>query len=134
MSCTWYPGSMHGNFERSPLHVAAWETHQSAVEVLLHLGADLHAGDSNNATALHLAAAKGHIGTVQALLDAGADARRKNCWGRSPVQRACIFGHRKLTKILLDAAGPTYDRSEIVEILGFENVPRAEAEELKSAD
>jgi hypothetical protein len=87
-----FPGSMHGNFERSPLHVAAWETHQSvlsspaqvqdlsfspkissvdddaenqAVEVLLHLGADLHAGDSNNATALHLAAAKGHIGTVQ---------------------------------------------------------------------
>jgi hypothetical protein len=37
-------------------------------------------------------------------------------------------------QILLDAAGPTYDRSEIVEILGFENVPRAEAEELKSAD
>jgi hypothetical protein len=37
-------------------------------------------------------------------------------------------------QILMDAAGPMYDRSEIVEILGFENVPKAEAEELKSAD
>ena len=43
-------------------------TSQQVIEVLLHLGADVHSLDGNNATALHLAAAKGNVSVVQVLL------------------------------------------------------------------
>ena len=43
-------------------------TSRQVIEVLLHLGADVHSLDGNNATALHLAAAKGNVSVVQVLL------------------------------------------------------------------
>jgi len=81
-----------------PLHYAAdgslehpnWDAKRQVrmIELLLELGADIHAQDKNGATPLHRAVRTRCAAAVKALLDAGADAALKNKPGSTPFHLA----------------------------------------------
>jgi ankyrin repeat protein len=55
-----------------PVHVAAKRGHEVVIQLLLAVGADVNAKDSNSVTALHEAAEKGHEAVIKLLLAVGA--------------------------------------------------------------
>ena len=81
-----------------PLHYAAdgflenpnWDAKRQVrmIELLLKVGADIHARDKNGATPLHRAVRTRCAAAVKALLDAGADAALKNKPGSTPFHLA----------------------------------------------
>ena len=70
------------------------------VEVLLELGADVHAKDENGQTALMIATAEGHPETVAALLDAGADVNVEDKNGGTALMIAERNGHTEMVELL----------------------------------
>ena len=129
-----FTDSQHGDFGRQPLHVAAWEGHVDACAVLLHMGADVHARDKNNATALHHAAVKGVLPTVEMLLEHGAVPTALNKWNRTCIHRAVFYNHKAVAVRLLDAAGPAYDRREIAAIEKHKILSHKRIDELRHMD
>lgn len=77
---------------------------ERAVEFVLGLGVDVHAKDSNGATALHYAASRGDFGAVKKLLEAGADFRVMNNSGNKPVDLAKGSHHEGIASFLLEYA------------------------------
>ncbi len=60
---------------RTPLVVAADNSHEVIVRVLIEAGADANKANDIGVTPLLVAAEKGHEGVVLALIEAGADGR-----------------------------------------------------------
>ncbi|KAJ1476256.1 ankyrin repeat-containing domain protein [Baffinella frigidus] len=99
-----------------PLHGAAEQGHEAAVQLLLDKGADVNAKDRINAgdTPLHAAASGGFGAVIQMLLDQGADVNHKNKddlngadlnvltrEGASPLHGAADQGHGEFVRMLL---------------------------------
>ena len=73
----------------TPLHMAAFEGHGKAVEMLASKKADLNLVEtSKKRTALHLAAANGRTEAVKALVKAGADFKLKDKLGNTALSLA----------------------------------------------
>lgn len=85
-----FPRSIHMCNKQgwSPLIAAARYGGIGMVEMLLHLGADLHHRDEEGSTALHHAAAYGHLQTITLLIEKGSSATTKNKGGWTPLDFA----------------------------------------------
>ncbi|KAL2831281.1 hypothetical protein BJY01DRAFT_226732 [Aspergillus pseudoustus] len=98
-------------FRGTALIVAARQGHLTAVEVLIHAGADVeYALNSDDKTPLSWAACNGNIPIVEFLLSRGAQLNRGTSHkdGRSPLSWAASNGHKALVQLLLTrGAHPT---------------------------
>lgn len=89
-----YPFYSYSNLyeieQESPLHLASFLGHSTAVQRLLEEGAelDISVRDRNSHTALHLAAGEGHQAVVQLLLKRGADLSVPDNHGRTALHWA----------------------------------------------
>lgn len=88
----------------TPLHIAAFKGHESAVLLLLTMGADPYQRDINGQTALYWAIVEGHKAVVQ-LLFLKADAQRLvrdiDHEDRTALHHAASQGQREVTELLV---------------------------------
>ncbi|KAF7243767.1 Serine/threonine-protein phosphatase 6 regulatory ankyrin repeat subunit B [Varanus komodoensis] len=85
---------------KSPLHLAAYNGHHQALEVLLQSLVDLDIKDEKGRTALDLAAFKGHTECVEALINQGASILVKdNVSQRTPLHAS---GSESCIEVLLE--------------------------------
>lgn len=90
------------NYERStPLHLAAQNGHQSAVEILLEHRCNASIIDAKARTALHIAASLGHLEVVETLLRFGASLTVKDKHGNTPLHLAVLGCHSSMTDLLV---------------------------------
>jgi ankyrin repeat protein len=91
-----------GRNHRTAFHAAAYFGHQSIVQYLADLGADMTMTDRHGKTPLHSAAYNGHLEVVRFLLDNGADIAMSDSKGVTPLHVAADVGHFETVKLLLD--------------------------------
>jgi ankyrin repeat protein len=82
----------------SPIHMASMYGQTKSVQLLLSLGADIHAGDGDGRTALHLAVMSNHQSTVHLLLLQGANT---HALGLSRRNALCYVAERGLDDLIL---------------------------------
>lgn len=99
--------------KRSPLHLAAENSHPQTCRLLVEYGAFVDAVDRYAKTPLHLAAENGHSQTCQALLSLGANVNLFDSNLSSPLCYASQRGHRKTVATLLDHGADIYDRKAL---------------------
>ena len=88
--------------DRTPLHVAAWNDHESIVGLLVDRGADIDAADVDRRRPLHVAAWNGHESVVGLLVDRGADVDAADAYRDTPLHMAAREGHDSVARLLLD--------------------------------
>lgn len=86
---------------RTPLHLAAYEGRQHAVECLLAFGANPRLAAADQTTALHFAAQKGHLSVVKCLMKQGLKVDTPNRKGTTALHLASLHGHPTLVRWLL---------------------------------
>lgn len=94
-----------GNWNSTPLHIAATQGDIAAIAALLDAGADIHSPGEHGYSPLHEAVEQCHIDAVQLLLERGASAHAKNDDGDTPIRSAVIHGHQEIIKLLQADAG-----------------------------
>ena len=85
----------HPDYVRAPgpMLTAASNGRSEVVELLLSLGADANAADSEGITALHRAVQSGSVPTVRRLVEAGADLEvRERRWKGTPLSWSAVLG------------------------------------------
>lgn len=96
-----------------PLHLAAFDGDNEAVNRLLTQGAIPDALTNDNETPLLFAAMNGHTATVRTLLKWGADVNRLPGTGNSILRRAIGGGHAEVVRLLLaQGADPNAEVAE----------------------
>lgn len=84
----------------TPLHVAAYEGHETFVQELIKHDADTNAVTDQSETPLHLAARRGNKEVIELLLDHGAKIHVANNFGDTPLREATVAGHKDCMKYL----------------------------------
>lgn len=74
-----------GTIETTLIHAAAHDGETETVRLLIALGANIHAQETNGRSPLHWAAANGHIDVVNLLLANGADVNLRDHGGWTPL-------------------------------------------------
>jgi ankyrin repeat protein len=92
------------DYDKTPLHYAAYLGHEAIVKLLLDRGADIEARDEDGQTPLHYAAHLSHEAIVKLLLDRGAATEaRDGYYGQTPLYFAVGRGSSEdIVKLLLD--------------------------------
>lgn len=90
------------NRGRSALHLAAEDSQEDMVRLLLQHGADPSASSDGGWTALHNAAQSGHAGVATLLLERGANVNATLSNGMTPLHWAAFNGHEDVVRLLLD--------------------------------
>ena len=85
----------HGN---TPLHLAAYQSKDSAARFLLSLGADLEAKNHNGETPLHMAVRAQNLRTTKDLLLKGANRDARSNKGMYPIDLLTTVQDRRLLK------------------------------------
>ncbi|CAH2306652.1 serine threonine- phosphatase 6 regulatory ankyrin repeat subunit B isoform X1 [Pelobates cultripes] len=99
---------------KSPLHLAAYNGHYQALELLLQSFADVDIRDEKGRTPLDLAAFKGHTECVESLINQGASVLVKDLvTERTPLHAAVINGHTSCLRLLLEMT----DTTEVVDVV-----------------
>ncbi|KAH0537751.1 hypothetical protein FGG08_005499 [Glutinoglossum americanum] len=86
--------------DRTPLHLAAYYGHDSAVKALLDKGANRDSRNLSGQTPLYNAASRGYGPIVEALIDGGADKEARDNEGKTPLYAAARYGHGAVTRLL----------------------------------
>ncbi len=84
----------------APLHYAARNGNDVALQVLIAHSASINAVDNDGNTALHLAIRQGHAGAVQALIAAGADHIIRNTRNQTPLELAYEYRNDAIIDML----------------------------------
>ena len=83
--------------QKTGLHHAVENNHDSVVDFLLKNQADVNIPDTNGNSVLHIAAMKGSIGMIKILLEYGATKDLNNIAGKTPgdlaKENTCLSGH-----------------------------------------
>lgn len=88
---------------KSPLHLAAYNGHYQALEVLILSIDDLDVKDINGRTALDLSSFRGHNECVEALINQGASILVKDGVAkRTPLHAAVSNGHTTCLRMLIE--------------------------------
>ena len=103
-----------GEFDWTPLHMAARYGNTGAAKALLDAGADIDSRDEGQ-TPLHLAAGWGTAEAVNALLKGGAYIEAQSERGWTPLHNAARFGTPETVNALLDADASFYAQTDIGE-------------------
>ncbi|WP_257295102.1 ankyrin repeat domain-containing protein [Endozoicomonas sp. YOMI1] len=85
----------------APLHYAAAQGQQEAIDALIARGADVNARTKDGKTPLHCAAAQGHQQAIGALIARGADVNARTKDGRTPLHCAAAQGHQEAIDALI---------------------------------
>jgi len=101
-----------GSWRRRPLHHAMiCDADTSIVQLLIDIGADIHARDSAGRPPLHYAAWwSTHLKSAEALLAAGADPNVCDLWGQNSLHMAAWGVHDELLCMLIDAGADSEAR------------------------
>ncbi|KAL6863686.1 ankyrin repeat-containing domain protein [Trichoderma novae-zelandiae] len=91
----------------TPLHIAAEYGPPEAVEMLLHLGANIDQMEGYRQTALLIAMYREQWGVVNLLLDAGANIKADDRVGYTPLLGAVMGDQEHIVKRLLSAGADT---------------------------
>ena len=91
---------LDGN-RRTPLHVAAGEGAEKAVEALIESGADVGAQDTRGNTPLHDGVPPGNLNVIRFLIREGADVNLPNIDGNTPLHVAALHGNHDVAEELL---------------------------------
>merc|ERR1712118_74959 len=107
------------NFQKTPLHEAAFSGSVSCVRLLLAVSAALEAGDSWGRKPLHWAAApnkvasgSGHREVAEALLQALASVHARTRGGCTALHTAFAYGPTDIVEILIAAKANAGDSDE----------------------
>jgi ankyrin repeat protein len=87
----------------TPMIAAAFGGRETAMELLISLGADIDKQDSEGYTPLHWAATAGRDTTISWLLTHGADPRARNLRGETALMMSCRKGHGPASAVLAQA-------------------------------
>ncbi|XP_071166797.1 uncharacterized protein [Mytilus edulis] len=98
-----------GNWEITPLCIAAAKGLTEIVRMLLDKGVDYNKCDNDGWSPVKIACEYGHTEIVRMLLDIGADYNKFDNDGWSPVMSACRYGHTEIVRMLLDI-GADYNK------------------------
>ena len=85
----------------TPLMAACFKGRADAVDVLLHLGADVTRSNSYGETCVHNACKEGHIDVLEVLSKHGVDLETGGNYGRTPFMYACQYGKTDVIDFLL---------------------------------
>ena len=91
------------NNETRLLQLAAGGGSAEDIEMVIAAGADIHATNSEGATALLFAALQGHARAIASLIRAGAKSNQAAKLGAVPVFVASLNGHTSCVQALLEA-------------------------------
>ena len=92
-----------GQFDFTPLHIAAEHRLKDITALLLQNGANPNARNDEGATPLHFAVSGGDAQIVSLLLAKGADPNARTRWGNIPLIRAASDGDKDIVELLLAA-------------------------------
>ena len=108
----------------SPLGLAAFFGHKSAVQVLLARGAEVDAVDTSQFanTALDAAVAASHLEVVKVLLQNHASVNVRSAGGTTPLQKAAQNGNLEVCKLLLEKGADLAARDDAGKTPGHEEV------------
>ncbi len=95
----------------APLHRAAFDGDEPAVQALLVQGLDPNAAGPREWTPLHFAAAQGRTAAARTLLERGADANARGQYDLTPLHWAAMQGHADLVPLLLSRGAKVDPRS-----------------------
>jgi len=90
----------HGNWNSTPLHIAATRDNVEAIAALLDAGSDINSRGEHGYTPLHEAVEQSNIEAVRLLLLRGASVTIKNDDGHTPIQCAKICREHAIEKLL----------------------------------
>jgi ankyrin repeat protein len=98
----------------TPLMMAAQNSRDNIVSVLLQKGADLNSRENKNGfNAILLAACHGHLNTVKLLLLKGAKINDRSKHGNTPLMGAAMYGKNvKLVKYLIENRAEVNDKND----------------------
>lgn len=83
-----------------PIHYAARDGDLDAVKLLLELGEDISAQDSEGNTAIHYAAGGGYLDIVRELKEMGEPISARNYSGEMPIHSAALDGRLHVVEAL----------------------------------
>ncbi|KAK4926362.1 hypothetical protein LTR66_016353, partial [Elasticomyces elasticus] len=86
----------------SPLQLAAGKSHESAIHMLLAMGADIAVTNTTQETALHYAARGGQESDTRLLLEKGADEAASTTNRETALHYAALFGNEAVVELLLE--------------------------------
>ncbi len=103
------PDAIHlliGQWNKPPLHMAAWEGHVDIVRELVRRGADVNERcETDHACPIHFAAERGHLEVVRFLIREGSEIEASNNDHKQSVLgwAVCLGDQKKVGKVLLEA-------------------------------
>ena len=82
-----------------PLHMAAWDGNNEAIELLLKHKAKVNARDANELTPLHYTVSRGRYDSAQLLINKGADMNAKGRDGRTTIELAKNLRDKRMIEL-----------------------------------
>ena len=96
-------GPPRGEYDQTPLHIAAWYSEPAVIEALLAAGAEVGARGHIGETALHFAARNNEPAVVETLLAAGAEVGARDRAGATALHFAARYNEPAVVEMLLAA-------------------------------
>ncbi|KAI6170532.1 Serine/threonine-protein phosphatase 6 regulatory ankyrin repeat subunit B [Aphelenchoides bicaudatus] len=90
------------NYNRYPIHYAAWNGRCDIIKLLLESNADVNSLTRSSESALYLASKVGNVECARILLSNGADINRQTYQGYTSIHVAAETGNYEVAKLLLE--------------------------------
>ena len=95
------PDFRNDEFNRTPLHMAAFNNSTEVARLLITYKADIEARHKHNQTSLHVAAVKNSTEVAQLLITHKADIEARHKYNRTPLHEAAINNSAEVAQLLI---------------------------------